>query len=146
MTDNLPDATPTARPAADQQRSRPRRVTGKLKTALDKIVHEAAEMDVAATAAGITTRAVRMALQKPWVMGYMREQKALLVQELAAGNPHHLRTLRGASPNQMVRLGAVRAIEDIADGRRTGANVNVAVGVHVQAGFILDLTEREGER
>jgi len=126
---------------AEQQRSKPRRVSGRLKVALDAIVHQALEMDAAAKQAGITTRAVRQALQKPWVMGYMREQKALLVQELAASNPHHLRTLRGASPNQMVRLGAVRAIEDIAEGRGTGTNVNVAVGVHVQAGFILDLRE-----
>ena len=136
--DNLPAA-------AEPRASKPRRFTGKLKVALDAIVHEAAEMDVAAAAAGLTTRAIRKAIGKPWVIAYMREQRALLLTELTAGNPHHLRTLRGSSPNQLARLGAVREIENIADGRRGGSNNVINVGVHVQAGFILDLTEREGE-
>ena len=139
--DNLPAVTtPTAPVDASKERSAPRRVTGRLKTALDFIVHEALEMDEAAKRAGLTTRGVRKAMAKPWVAAYMREQRALLLTELTAGNPHHLRTLRGASPNQMVRLGAVRAIEDIVDGRRHGG-VSVALNVDVRAGFILDLRE-----
>ena len=128
--DNLP---------AEQRASKPRRITGKLKVALDAIVHEAAEMDAAAKQAGMSTRGVRLAMMKPWCQAYLREQRALLVHELHAGNVHHLRTLRSDSPNQLVRLGAVREIESVAEGRRGGTAINVNVAV--RAGFILDLRE-----
>src|SRR5688572_21974838 len=105
---DIPAPSQSAAPApVVQNRSRPRRVTGKLQVALDAIVHEGIEMDEAAERAGLTTRNVRLAMQRPWVIAYMREQRAMLVSELTASNPHHLRRMRAGSPNQMVRLGAV---------------------------------------
>jgi hypothetical protein len=142
ITEILPPARTNESLPADQRPSKPGRVSGKLKIALDAIIFEGAEMDASAKKAGITTRAVRLAMAKPHVIGYMRTQRATLVNELSASNVHHLRTMRAESPNQMVRLGAVRTIEDIADGRGgRGSSVNVNVGVAIQAGFILDLRE-----
>lgn len=131
-SDNLP---------AEQRPSKPRRVSGRLKAALDAIVYEALEMDEAAKRVGMTTRNIRQAMQRPWVIAYIRQARALLVHELAAGNPRHLQTMRSSSPNGMVRLGAARVIEEIAGGGvNRGTTVNV--GVNVAAGYILDLSER----
>lgn len=99
--------------------AKPYRITGTLKTALDLMVYgnEAGaplEYDEAAKAAGMTVRAMRMALDKAHVGLYLRQQRAIRLASLGATNLHHLATLRGASSNQMVRLGAARTIEDLA--------------------------------
>jgi hypothetical protein len=132
MTDHLP---------AEQRPSKPRRVTGKLRVAIDAIVHQGLEMDEAAALAGMTTRNVRMALDRPWVRAHLRQERARLVDELTAANPHHLRTMRAGSPNQMVRLAAVRTLEDIGNGGGGGRGTSVNVNVNVQAGYVLDLRE-----
>lgn len=127
---------------AEKRPSKPRRVTGALKDALDAIVFEGAEMDAAARRANITTRAVRLAMEKPHVLAYVRAQRALLTSEVHASNVHHLKKLRSDSPNQLARLGAVREIENIVEGRRSNG-VAVNVNVDVRAGYVMDLRETE---
>jgi hypothetical protein len=106
---------------ATDGRSRPRRVTGALQKACDLMVFgdaegQVLEFDEAARAAGLTVRAMRLALGKSHVRQYLKSQRSLLIASLSANNVAHLARLRGHSSNQMVRLQASRTIEELAGG------------------------------
>jgi hypothetical protein len=116
MTSTVP-ATTTPRQA--ERRSAPRAVSGKLKDACLLLIFGDAdgkplEYDECARQAGLSTRAMRLALGKAHVRRFLRDQRALLVASYAANNPLHVAQLRAASTNQMVRLAAARELENMA--------------------------------
>lgn len=135
MTENLP--APARKP---KDKSAPHQVTGKLREACNLMIFgndagEPLEYDEAAKEAGLTVRAMRMALEKPHVRNYLRQQRAILVASFHSTNPLHIARMRDKSSNQMVRLQAARAIEDMGgeaaatDGRRpTSPGVTIIIG------------------
>ena len=142
---------------AEQKASKPRRdksaphqVTGKLKTACDFMIYgneagEPLEYDEAAMAAGLTVRAMRMALEKPHVRAYLRQQRAILIASFHSTNPLHIARMRDQSTNQMVRLQAARAIEDMGgeaaatDGRRPmSPGVTIIIGAPTPPAIAVD--------
>ena len=118
MTGTLPAAAPSRQKQQAKTRSRAKQVTGSLKVALDLLVRgdeegNALELHEAAKRAGLTTRAVRLAIAKSHVRAYMRKQRDLLTAELGATNIAHIASLRTSS-NQMVRVQSCRLLEEIA--------------------------------
>lgn len=96
-------------------KSKPGRVTGKLRDACDAIVHEGMSWDKAAVKAGLTVRTMRLALERPHVLRHLREQKEVLRLSLVAQNPRRLAQLRDQDENKSAAVNAARALENTGD-------------------------------
>lgn len=103
-------STPT--PSATVRNER-RRVTGRVKQALDAMVYEGKRFDEAAQQAGLTVRTMRYALERPHCLTYLREQKQVFRASVSAQNIHKLAELRDTSGNAMAQLGAIKVLEQI---------------------------------
>jgi hypothetical protein len=120
--------------------SRRGQVTGRLKAALDLMVFGDAEgkileYDEAAKATGMTTRAMRMALHKPHVRNYLRDQRGCLIASLHSTNVQHVASMRANSANSMTRLQAARMIEDMAQTDAVAAQKStIAPGITIIIG------------
>jgi hypothetical protein len=120
---------PTRQQLAAQGRSAPGKVTGKLKRALDAMVWEASRRDDAAKAAGMAVHGLREALRKPHVRAYYLAQLDVLRTSERARNIHTLAAVRDQESNQMARVQAVKALEQIGD--------EAAPGTRQSAGFVI---------
>jgi len=138
MTENTP-ATPTRQALAIKGRSAVGRVTGKLRVAIEKMVFEGLKRPEAAAAAGLSDHGLRQALRKPHVKAaYMSELQVLRDSERAR-NVHALVDVRDGD-NQMARVQAVKQLEN------PGGESGISVNVHIQAGYVIDLSESTDEK
>jgi hypothetical protein len=96
-----------------KERSAPRRVTGRLKVALDDMVWTGVHYSDAAKAAGLTTRAMRVALTKPHVLAYLRAERQSLRASEGPRTLHRLVALRDQDANRAAAVQAARAIEGL---------------------------------
>ncbi len=109
------DQLPTRQKLAVPGRSRRNAVTGKLKAALEAMVWEGLERKAAAEQAGLKDRSVRDALHKPHVVGFYTAELAALRTSKRANNIHTLAGIADDCANDMARVSAVKAMEQIAD-------------------------------
>jgi alcohol dehydrogenase class IV len=138
MTENLP-AEPTRQAIAVKDRSAPGRVTGKLKTAIERMVWFGDARADAATAAGLTDHGLRTALRKPHVLAYLRSELALLREGERPRSIHRLIELREQDENRNAAVKAIQVLEELTEGPRA---TSVSVSLLLQAGYVIDLSER----
>jgi hypothetical protein len=108
-------APPSHQAISAQTRSRPGRVTGRLKLAIDAVVEEGLDPYEAAAKVGMHARSMRLALNRRHVLAYLRQQREVLRQTASAQNIHHAIAMRAGSTNEMAKLGAMKFIEAIED-------------------------------
>ncbi len=96
-------------------RSRRNAVTGKLKAALEAMVWEGLKRDDAAAKAGLASASLRFALRKPHVLAFYRNECDALRESVRTRNIHRLDGIADTSRNDMAKVAAVKAIEQIAD-------------------------------
>jgi hypothetical protein len=106
---------PTRQQLAAQGRSAPGKVTGKLKVAIELMVWRGDKRAAAAQAAGLQDRSLCVALSRPHVKGYYLHQLEVLRTSERARNIHTLAEVRDQTANQMARVNAVKALEQISD-------------------------------
>lgn len=104
----------TKRQIGRRERSKPGRVTGRLKRALDLMVWERRTDNEAAIEAGLTISALRMALQRPHVAAYYKNQRQVLREREAPANIHRLIEIRDAA-NNMPAVQAIKTLEQLGD-------------------------------
>jgi hypothetical protein len=104
-------AQPTRQAISAQTRSRPGRVTGRLKTAIDLVVQEGLDPYEAAAKVGMHARSMRLALNRRHVLTYLRQAREVLRATASAQNIHYAIAMRAGSTNEMARLGAMKFIE-----------------------------------
>ena len=92
----------------------PLRITRRVKEVIDAMVSNGLGYSEAATEAGLTPRAMRMALNKPHVLAYYKAQCQVLRGATTARNIHRLCEIRDAE-NNMPAVNAVRLLEQISD-------------------------------
>jgi hypothetical protein len=133
LPSRLPTAFPTRQAAAIPGRSRRNAVTGKLKSALDLMVWENLRLKDAAEKAGLADASLRFAFRKPHVMAYYHAELKALRDNLRAKNVHRLDTIADDSKNDMARVAAVKAMEQIADqaDERTGPGAGTLPGLQI---------------
>jgi hypothetical protein len=102
---------PANQPRKRRDRSAPGRVTGRLKAALDSMIWQNLTDNEAAVKFKITVQAIRMALKRPHVLRYLKEERVVLHAREFARNSHALIEVRDQTANQMARVAAVRALE-----------------------------------
>lgn len=124
MTENLP-AGPTRQALAVKDRSQPGRVTGKLKTAIDRMVWHGDKRADAAIAAGLSDHGLRAALKKQHVKGYWNAELTALREGERPRNVHRLAELRDQDENRNAAVAAIKTLEQLTD-------EGVAAGRHEQ--------------
>lgn len=143
---------PTPRQIGRREASKPAKVTGRLKRALDLMVWDAKRDNEAAVETGITISAIRIALKQPHVRAYYREQIEVLRGRESARNIHRAIEIRDAA-NNMPAIHAIRYLdgEDAENARQLnamhrspGLTVVVVQGAaEVRNAPVLDVTPSE---
>lgn len=120
-------------------RSPPKRIGGKLKTALDAMVWQGLAYDKAGKHAGLTTRNMRTALDKPHVRAYLKAQRDVFRESVNTGNTHALLEVRNQKRNHMARVAAVKTLEH-------QDNEQVSRGGHAQLpGLVIQVITSSGD-
>lgn len=86
-------------------------VTGRLKRALDHMILDCMTDSEAAVKTGMHVNAIRLALKRPHVRAYCREQRDLLLEREMARNIHRAVQIRDAA-NNMPAVNAIRLLKD----------------------------------
>jgi len=134
MTNDL-----TTKPSADDTKSLPKRVTGKLKAVCDAMVWDGMRWDEAAMKMNFRTRSMRMAMQRPHVLRYIAAQRRVLLAQSSGQNLHRLGELRDQDSNPAAAVQAARALEALAIEARGGPGGGALAG-GPRAGYIIDLS------
>ena len=108
----------------------PLRITRRVKDAIDAMVSNGLGYSEAATEAGLTPRAMRMALNKPHVLAYYKAQCQVLRGATTARNIHRLCEIRDAE-NNMPAVNAIKALEQLSD-EQTNTKQTTSPGVTIR--------------
>lgn len=107
------------------------RIGGKLKAALDAMVWEGLPRKEAAAKAGMTEHGLYKALRKPPIRAaYLAELDVLRTSERAR-NIHTLAEVRDQTSNQMARVQAVKALEQLDDDANPAAAAKSLPGLQI---------------
>ena len=110
------DSTQPTRQALEAvNRSAPRKVTGRLRTALVEMVWEGSRRADAAKAAGMTDHGLREALRKPHVKAWYLQELRVLRESERSRTFHRLTELRDQDTNRNAAVAAARTLEGITD-------------------------------
>jgi hypothetical protein len=109
------DIAETPQQRVAQTRSQPGKVTGKLSQAIDRMVELGEPWDEAGRAVGMDARSMRKALAKPHVIRHLKQRREVFRESACAGNIHTLLEIRAQRDNQMARVQAVKALEQLGD-------------------------------
>ena len=96
-----------------ETRRRPRGLTRAIRIAIDAIIGDRCTRDKACKRAGITERALYLALAKPEVAAYWNAQVVVLRNGERAANIFALIDVRDKSGNAMARVSAAKALEQV---------------------------------
>jgi hypothetical protein len=86
------------------------RITKRVKDAIDAIVERGIAYNEAAAETGLTTRAMRLALERPHVLSYLKQQLKVLRDARGPRNFHRLCAIADAADN-LPAVHAIRALE-----------------------------------
>lgn len=132
MSEQALVAQPTRHQLAARDRSAPRKVTGRLKRALDAMVWENKTDSEAAVTVKMNVLSIRNALQRPHVKGYYLAQREVLRARESARNIHTLIDVRDQKTNQMARVQAVKTLEQLDDQPVMGGARQALPGLVIQ--------------
>jgi hypothetical protein len=132
MTKNLP-AAPSPQKLAATNRSDRKRVTGKLKIAVEAMVWEGLKRPDAAGRAEMTDQGLRAAMRKGHVLAYYRRELGALREGERARNVHRLVELRDQDENRNAAVKAVQVLEqtDPEAVRRAGDGTSPGIVIRI---------------
>jgi hypothetical protein len=117
------------------------RVTPKVKVAIKYLIEVKDSLKEAAAHANMRdTAALRLALERPHVLQYLKAQRRVAIAAACAGNPAILRAIRDATDgNAMARVKAIQVleelrIEDEAPGRSGHLPMTAGLVIHINTG------------
>jgi len=120
---------PTRQALAVRGRSAPGRVSGKLRSALERMVWQGDKRADAAAAAGMTDHGLRSALRKSHVKAAYLAELDLLRTSERARSVHALVDVRDASDNAMARVAAAKELERSASEQASFAGAPIRPGL-----------------
>lgn len=106
-------------------------IRGKLQVALDKMIWEGLPFNEAAHAANFNVCAMRKALGRPHVLAYLRAERDVLRASMCPRNIHVLAEVRDQTGNQMARVQAVKALEQLGDEQQASVTKQALPGLVV---------------
>jgi hypothetical protein len=94
---------------------KPSDISRKVRDAIDAMIWRGIKFDEAAREVGMSVRNMRLALERPAVLSYLRRQKQVMRESASGANVLALTEVRDQRDNQMARVQAVKALEQLAD-------------------------------
>jgi hypothetical protein len=141
---------PFAASAPREPTQRPRPIPPAVRGAALKMIYEGCDLVAAAQASNIRPDTLRRWLHRSELVSLIRRERMVFRQSICSSNEYILQELRNSSENFMVRLGAVRELERLADDasmRRAGDVVSPGITIRVlnfvqdaKAGQAIDVT------
>lgn len=107
------------------------KISGRNKVAIDAMVWEGLNRRDAASKAGLKDHALYVALSKPHVKAYYMRQLDVLRTSERARNVHTLTDVRDQTSNQMARVQAVKALEQIDDVEHSSRGSQALPGLQI---------------
>jgi hypothetical protein len=104
------------------------RITKRVKDAIDAIVTLGIAYNEAAAESGLTTRAMRLALERPHVLSYLKQQLKVLRDARGPRNFHRLCAIADAADN-LPAVHALRALELLSEESSARRNDSPTPGV-----------------
>ena len=104
------------------------RVGNAVKRAIEAMVWQGLDYAAAAKEAGITTRAMRLAMGKPHVVQYLNAEKQVLRSSAGPRNIQRLMQIRDAADN-MPAVNAIKALEEIGSDAAISSQRQSAPGI-----------------
>ena len=135
MTDKSPPQSRKLVPqkvGAVDNRRRPRGLTRAIRTAIDALVFDRCTREEACKKAGITERALYLALEKPEVAAHWNAQVHVLRVGERAANIHALAGIRDKSGNAMAVVQAARSLDQLEDSAAAAAKAS-----QIQPGLVI---------
>jgi hypothetical protein len=114
-------------------------VSGRLKVALDDMIEQGTPWEQATVKSNLTVRAMRLALKRPSVIGYLRDARRVWLSSATGQNLHALARVRDQDENKAAAVQAARSLEGLAS-EQFGGLGSMAVG-QTAAGYVIDLTD-----
>ena len=141
MTDDIdkPSQELTTQQRAAIGKSKPNGVSGRLKAALDDMIEQGTPWEQAAVKSNLTVRAMRLALKRPAVIGYLREARRVWLSSATGQNLHALARVRDQDENKAAAVQAARSLEGLASEQFGGPGA-IAIG-QAPAGYVIDLSD-----
>jgi hypothetical protein len=138
--DDKPSRELTTQQRATAGRSKRNGVSGRLKEALDLMVWQGMDWDKAAVKAGLTTRSMRLAMNRPHVLAYLRRERGVRLVSGSTKNLARLEELRDQDNNITGAVQAARTIETITS-EAVGGPRTIGISGGPRAGYVIDLSD-----
>jgi hypothetical protein len=119
---------PSRQALAAQDRSLPKRVTGRLLRAITEMIWSGSSRADAAKAAGMTDHSLRCALRKPHVIAFYRRELGVLRESERSRTFHRLCGLRDQDDNKNAAVAAARTLEGMTEGERAPGQPVISAG------------------
>jgi len=116
-------SSPTRQAIAAKNRSRPGKVTGRLRIALDEMVWKASSRAEAAKVAGMTDHSLREALRRPHVRRHYLDECEVLRISGRAKRLHRLEELAAQDVNRNAAVAAIKVAEGVGDEHGVGGGM-----------------------
>jgi hypothetical protein len=107
------------------------RITPRVKSTIDAVVHHRKPWDEAAIEAGLTTRAMRLAFEKPHVLAYYKQQMKVLRDARTVQNHYRLCDIADAD-NNMPAVNALKALEMLSDNEQINRPNTPSPGISIR--------------
>lgn len=112
-------------------------ITSRVRHAVELMIWDAKPFDEAASAVGLSTRAMRLALKKPAVVALFKAEQQVLLESMGPANIHRLAAIRDKAENMpavnsAVHLDRMRAETNI-HGRSSTSQQSAGVVIHIHA-------------
>src|SRR5258708_3614268 len=91
------------------------RIPRNIAAAIDVMIETGKPWDEAATQSNVTVRTMRLALQRPHVIAYLKARREVFRVNASAGNIHRLLKLADQEDNKAAAVSAIKAIEQIGE-------------------------------
>jgi hypothetical protein len=121
----------SAIPAIASKSDKIERVTGKVRVAIERMVWDGLPRSKAAEAAGLSEHGLYKAFRKPPVKAFYMAQLEVLRTSERARNIHTLVDVRDQESNQMARVQAVKALEQIDDVEQASRGSQMQPGMQI---------------
>lgn len=128
---NLPAAIPRPTTLAEREAIKDQRVTGKVRVAVEAMVWQGLSRKDAAQHAAMSEHGLYQALRRPPVRALYLGLLDVLRTSERARNIHALVEVRDQTDNQMARVGAVKALEQMEEQQLASVNRSAVPGLMI---------------
>lgn len=140
MTDEAPSKDLTTQQRAAIGKSQRNGVSGRLKACLDMMVWEALPYNEAAVKAGLSVRSIRLAMNRPHVLAYLKRERGVRLVSGSAKNLARLEELRDQDSNITGAVQAAKVLETMTNEAIGGPGSSASRGGG--PGWVIDLREQ----